>query len=88
MEVSVKGLAKEKLDFAQREVLRLGGRRADVIKEKACLNEYASLCQAVESFLRQKSKNSLLNLGDQNNSYFHRIVKVKNSKNFNNSSLG
>jgi len=31
--------------------------------------------------LKQKSRSFLLNLGDGNNGYFHRAVKVRNSLN-------
>lgn len=50
-------------------------------KENECLHDYVSISKAEEAFLKQKSRNQWLQLGGQNNSYFHRIVKVRNSKN-------
>jgi hypothetical protein len=35
----------------------------------------------VENFFKRKSRNQWLNLVDQNNALFHKIVKVRNSKN-------
>lgn len=51
----------------------------NVLKE--CLHEYVFIAKAEEAFLKQKARNQWLQLGDQNNSYFHRIVKVCASKN-------
>jgi hypothetical protein len=50
-------------------------------KERACMHEYASICNAEENLLKQKSRNKWLNLGDGNNAYFHKIIKVRNSNN-------
>jgi hypothetical protein len=40
-----------------------------------------SLSAAEENFLKQKSRNMWLNLGDGNNSFFHKSVKARNSFN-------
>lgn len=48
---------------------------------KECLHEYVFIAKAEEAFLKQKARNQWLQLGDQNNSYFHCIVKVRASKN-------
>lgn len=50
-------------------------------KEKECLHEFVSISSAEEKFLKQKSRNQWLNLGDGNNSYFHKVVKMRNSHN-------
>lgn len=73
--------AKERLDEAQRMVLSTFRKAAAVRKENECHHEYLSISKADEAFLKQKSRNQWLNLGEQNNSYFHWIVKVQNSKN-------
>jgi hypothetical protein len=52
-----------------------------VLKEKESLHEFLSISKAEESFFKQKSRNQWLNLGDQNTSYFHRMVKVRTSRN-------
>jgi hypothetical protein len=73
--------AKEKLDCAQRLVLQSRGRAECLHRENECLHEYSSISKAEEAFFKQKSRNNWLNLGDQNTSYFHNLVKVRNSKN-------
>lgn len=40
-----------------------------------------SISKVEEIFLKQNSRNQRLDLGDQNNFFFQRIVKVRNSKN-------
>jgi hypothetical protein len=40
-----------------------------------------SLLTAEENLLKQKSRIQWLNLGDGNNSFFHNLVKVRNSSN-------
>lgn len=46
------------------------------------MNIYMSINKVEGPFLKQKSRNQWLNLGDHINSYFHRVVKVfRNSKN-------
>lgn len=69
-------MAKEQLDQAQREVLS-----GCVARARDCLKEYTSFALAEESFLKQKSRNKWLNLDNQNTSYFHKLVKIGNSKN-------
>jgi hypothetical protein len=49
--------------------------------EGECLHAYVSLTKAEEAFLKQKSRNQWLQLGDQNNSFFHRSLKVQQAKN-------
>jgi len=57
------------------------GKSGSVARAEICLKEYASFALAEEAVLKQKSRNKWLQLGDQNTSYFHKIVKVRNSKN-------
>ena len=52
-----------------------------MLKEKECLHAYVSITKADESFLKQKVRNQWLQLGDQNNSIFHRSFKIQNAKN-------
>jgi hypothetical protein len=51
-----------------------------LLKEKECLHAYVSITKAKESFLKQKFRNQWLQLGDQNNSLFHRSLKIKNAR--------
>jgi phosphorylcholine metabolism protein LicD len=37
--------------------------------------------KAQEAYLKQKSRNKWLNLGDHNNAYFHKMVKASDAKN-------
>jgi hypothetical protein len=56
--------------------------KADCVqRENECLHDYSSISRAEEVFLKQKSRNNWLNIGDQNFAYFHKLVKVRNSKN-------
>lgn len=50
-------------------------------KERECLHEFLSISAAEENFLKQKSRNQWLNLGDGNNGFFYKMVKVRNSFN-------
>jgi hypothetical protein len=52
-----------------------------LLKERECLHAYVSLTKAEEAFLKQKTRNQWLQLGDQNNSFFHRSLKVQQAKN-------
>jgi hypothetical protein len=73
--------ARDKLDLAQKEVISSLGRADCLLKERECLHAFVSLAKAEESFLKQKSRNQWLKLGDQNNGFFHRSLKVKQAKN-------
>jgi len=50
-------------------------------KERECLHLLVSLSAAEENFLKQKSRVNWLNLGDGNNAFFHKSVKIRNSSN-------
>ncbi|XP_062158093.1 uncharacterized protein LOC133865680 [Alnus glutinosa] len=50
-------------------------------KERECLHLLVSLSAAEENFLKQKSRVNWLNLGDGNNAFFHKSVKIRNSYN-------
>jgi hypothetical protein len=60
----------------KKEVLDSFGRASSLLKENECLHAYVSITKAEESFLKQKARNQWLELGDQNNSFFHRSLKV------------
>jgi predicted nuclease with TOPRIM domain len=72
--------ARENLDLAQKEVIASFGRAESLLKESECLHAYVSMTKAEESFLKQMARNQWLQLGDQNNSFFHRSIKVKNAR--------
>jgi hypothetical protein len=72
--------ARDNLDLAQKEVLASFGRADCLLKEKECLYVYVSITKAEESFLKQKARNQWLQLGDQNNSFFHRTLRIQNAK--------
>lgn len=56
--------------------------RADCLqKERECLHAYVSISRAEEAFLKQKARNQWLQLGDQNNSFFHRVIKGRYARN-------
>jgi hypothetical protein len=52
-----------------------------VLREHECLHAYLSLVNTKEKFLKQKSRNQWLNLGDGNSAYFHNLVKARNASN-------
>jgi hypothetical protein len=72
--------ARDNLDLAQKEVIASFGRADCLLKERECLHAYVSITKAEESFLKQKARNQWLQLGDQNNSFFHRSLKIKNAR--------
>ena len=49
--------------------------------EKVCLKKFHDLALAEEGFLKQKSMVQWLKLGDQNSSFFHKLVNARNSRN-------
>jgi hypothetical protein len=72
--------AQDNLDLAQKEVLASFGRAECLLKEKECLHAYVSITKAEEYFLKQKARNQWLQLGDQNNSFFHRSLKIQSAR--------
>jgi hypothetical protein len=73
--------ARDNLDLAQKEVISSLGKADCLLKERECLHAFVSFAKAEEYFLKQKSRNQWLQLGDQNNGFFHRFLKVKQAKN-------
>jgi hypothetical protein len=73
--------AKTCLDLAQHAVLESHGRLDCLIKERECLHAYVSTIKAEEAFLKQKARNQWLQLGDQNNAFFHRMLKGRQARN-------
>lgn len=71
--------AREALARAQFSFLASHGNVDCQKKERECMHEFVSISNAEENFLKQKSRNQWLNLGDGNNGFFHRLVKVRNS---------
>jgi len=74
-------LARKALAMAQEVFIASHGSLNYYLKEKECLHEFISISLAKENFLKQKSINQWLNLGDGNNKFFHTKVKVGNSFN-------
>ena len=72
--------ARDNLDLAQKEVLASFGGADCLLKENECLHAYVSITKVKESFLKQKVRNQWLQLGDQNNRFFHRSLKIQNAK--------
>jgi hypothetical protein len=72
---------RDNLDLAQKEVFNSLGSADCLLKERECLHAYVSITKAKESFLKQKARNQWLQLGDQNNSFFHHSLRVQNAKN-------
>jgi hypothetical protein len=73
--------AMQDLAMALTSFLNSHGSREWYVKEKECLHVYLSLVAAEENFLKQKSRNNWLNLGDGNSAFFHKVVKVHNATN-------
>ena len=73
--------ARENLEIAQKDVIASFGRADCLFKERECLHAFVSITKPEESFLKQKARNHWLQLGDQNNSFFHRSLKVQQAKN-------
>jgi hypothetical protein len=73
--------ARSKLAQAQADFLISGGDPDCHRKERECLHHFISISSAEEKFLKQKSRNQWLNLGDGNNAFFHKMVKIRNSSN-------
>jgi hypothetical protein len=73
--------ARHNLAKPQVEFLASGGNAECHCREKECLHLFISISSAEDNFLKQKSRNKWLNLGDGNNAFFHNSVKVRNSSN-------
>jgi hypothetical protein len=73
--------ARQDLAVAQAMFIASHGNAECQRKERECLHAYFSLSVAKENFLKQKSRNIWLNLGNGNNAFFHKSIKVRNSFN-------
>jgi hypothetical protein len=73
--------ARENLSLAQTSIMDSFGSANSLLKERECLHAYVSITRVEESFLKQKPRNQWLQLGDKNNSFFHRSLKVQNARN-------
>jgi hypothetical protein len=73
--------ARDNLDLAQKDVLLSHGSAVCMQKERECLHAYVSITKAEEAFLKQKARNQWLQLGDQNNAFFHRLLKARHARN-------
>ena len=72
--------AREALCQAQSAVLNSSSNPMLGENEKSCLKNYHDLAIAEEGFLKQKSRVQWLKLGDQNSSFFHKVVKASNAQ--------
>jgi hypothetical protein len=73
--------ARRELAAAQAAFLFSHGDAAWLQKEIECLHVLISITAAEKNFLKQKSWNNWLNLGDGNTSFFHKVVRARNSSN-------
>jgi hypothetical protein len=73
--------ARRELAAAQAAFLSSHGDTTWLQKERECLHVLISITPAEENFLKQKSQNNWLNLGDGNTAFFHKVVKAQNSFN-------
>jgi hypothetical protein len=73
--------ARQDLAKAQADFLSSHGDVDCLRKERECLHELVSNIAIEENFMKQKSRNNWLNLGDGNTTFFHKVVKAKNSYN-------
>jgi hypothetical protein len=69
------------LSLARNGVIDSFGSANSLLKVRECLHAYVSITRAEESFLKQKARNQWLQLGDQNNSFFHTSLKAQNARN-------
>ena len=72
--------ARENLNLAQTNVIASFGNVDSLLKKRECIHAYVSITRAEEYFLKQTTRNQWLQLGDQNNCFFHRSLKVQNAK--------
>ena len=70
-------LIRDKLEVCQGQLLRGIDIARNSGLEQELLHEFTSISNAEEAFFKQTSRNKWLNLGDQNNTYFHNLVKVR-----------
>lgn len=73
--------ARQDLAIAQAGFLSSHGSVDWQRKEKECLHAFVSLASAEVNFLKQKSRNNWLNLGDGTTAFFHKTVKIRNTTN-------
>jgi hypothetical protein len=57
--------AIDNLDLAQKKVIEYCGSADCMLKERECLHAYVSITKTEAVFLKQKTKNQWLKLGDQ-----------------------
>jgi hypothetical protein len=74
-------LTRQKLESVQLRLLQKNSEVGLRTLEQECLHEFSAAQKAEESFLKQKSHNKWLNLGDQNSRFFHFQVKAHQARN-------
>uniref|UniRef100_A0A2N9FAP0 Reverse transcriptase domain-containing protein n=1 Tax=Fagus sylvatica TaxID=28930 RepID=A0A2N9FAP0_FAGSY len=74
-------LTRQKLESVQLRLLQKNSEVGLRTLEQECLHEFSAAQKAEESFLKQKSHNKWLNLGDQNSRFFHFQVKARQARN-------
>ena len=74
-------MARGKRENFQRKMLSSSSCLWSKRVEDELLHEYISISSAEEAFFKQKSRNKWLNLGDNNSSYFHCLIKTRQERN-------
>jgi hypothetical protein len=62
--------AQQELELVHKQLLLLPGKAGLINNEKECLHQFVSLSKVEEAFMKQKSRNTCLKLGDHNNFFF------------------
>jgi hypothetical protein len=73
--------AKNEMDKAQQALHIVHENPTLCMRERDAVRKYASTIRAEESFFKQKARIQWLSLGDQNTSYFHKLVNGRQNRN-------
>jgi hypothetical protein len=73
--------AKDEEDKAQQALHTAHENPTLCNRKRDAIRNYASIVRAEESFFKQKARIQWLSLGDQNTSYFHKLVNGRQNRN-------